>query len=385
MLRRARLVLVATAVLFGLLALVQPGASAATGDITIFTDPAGNVDRPTGITVGPDGSLWFTNADNDRIGRITTSGTITTFTDPGGNVDRPNGITVGPDGNLWFTNIGSDRIGRITPSGSIFTFVDETGELDEPHDITTGPDGNLWFTGLESDSLGRITPTGAMTIFDQPGNGVSSPDEIVTGPDGDLWFTNNGDKLGKIEVCSPGTFSDVSPTHPFRSEICWMGVEGISTGFDDGTYRPAAPVTRQAMSAFLYRLAGEPVFSAPGTPSFGDVGTSHPFYDEIEWMADADISTGYPATPNPTYRPNDPVTRQAMSAFIYRLADEPDVGVGPPTFTDVSATHPFFEEIEWMADKGITTGFDDGTYRPSIPVSRQAMSAFMQRTANAIF
>ncbi|MCC5952438.1 MAG: S-layer homology domain-containing protein [Acidimicrobiia bacterium] len=49
------------------------------------------------------------------------------------------------------------------------------------------------------------------------------------------------------------------------------------------------------------------------------------------------------------------------------------------TFSDVPDTNPFFDEIEWMADTGISTGFPDGTYRPAEPVSRQAMSAFMQR------
>ncbi|OWY59276.1 hypothetical protein B7486_75440, partial [cyanobacterium TDX16] len=52
------------------------------------------------------------------------------------------------------------------------------------------------------------------------------------------------------------------------------------------------------------------------------------------------------------------------------------------TFTDVSPSHPFSDEIEWMADTGISTGYQPGpTYRPSIAVSRQAMSAFMRRLA----
>ena len=29
----------------------------------------------------------------------------------------PAGITAGPDGNLWFTEAGTDKIGRITPTG----------------------------------------------------------------------------------------------------------------------------------------------------------------------------------------------------------------------------------------------------------------------------
>jgi streptogramin lyase len=34
----------------------------------------------TGITSGPDGALWFTNAGNNSIGRITTSGKVTNYT-----------------------------------------------------------------------------------------------------------------------------------------------------------------------------------------------------------------------------------------------------------------------------------------------------------------
>lgn len=49
------------------------------------------------------------------------------------------------------------------------------------------------------------------------------------------------------------------------------------------------------------------------------------------------------------------------------------------TFTDVPPGHPFFDEIEWMAANGISTGYADGTYRPADVVTRQAMSAFMER------
>jgi len=176
------------------------------------------------------------------------------------------------------------------------------------------------------------------------------------------------------------TFTDVPPSHPFYDEIEWMAAEGISEGFQPGpTYRPNNPVSRGAMAAFMYRLAGEPVFGAPGTPSFPDVGTSHPFYDEIEWLKAEDITGGFP---DGTFRPGAAVTRQSMSAFMYRLAGEPPfTSPGVATFPDVSTSHPFFDEIEWMADEDITTGFNDGTFKPSANVTRQAMSAFMKRLA----
>jgi len=97
---------------------------------------------------------------------------------------------------------------------------------------------------------------------------------------------------------------------------------------------------------------------------------------EILWVSEYGIADGYPGG---TFRPAAPVTRQSMSAFMHRLSGEPAGPFPNPGFSDVSATHPFHQQIWWMALEGITTGYDDGTYRPSTNVSRQAMSAFMRR------
>ena len=120
-------------------------------------------------------------------------------------------------------------------------------------------------------------------------------------------------------ACTP-SFPDVPADHPFFRDVCWLLGEGITTGYPDGRFRPAAAVTRQAMSAFLYRVAGEPPFVLPGAPTFGDVSLGHPFAAEIEWMAAEQISTGTPANPKPLFRPAQSVSRQAMAAFLHRLA-----------------------------------------------------------------
>ncbi|OWY61789.1 hypothetical protein B7486_61915 [cyanobacterium TDX16] len=52
---------------------------------------------------------------------------------------------------------------------------------------------------------------------------------------------------------------------------------------------------------------------------------------------------------------------------------------GDATFRDVPPGHPFSDEIAFTADSGIAEGFPDGTFRPGEPVSRQAMAAFLQR------
>lgn len=69
-----------------------------------------------------------------------------------------------------------------------------------------------------------------------------------------------------------------------------------------------------------------------------------------------------------------------MAAFFQRLfqGGEP-VACEVAPFADVGPDHPFCAEIFWMLDTGITTGYDDETYRPVRDVSRQAMAGFMHR------
>jgi virginiamycin B lyase len=82
------------------------GRITTTGKVTLY----GGAGSPVGITAGP---LWFTQ-QGAGIGRITTSGTVTNYTASG--IGQPEGITVGPDGALWFTNRTGNSIGRITTS-----------------------------------------------------------------------------------------------------------------------------------------------------------------------------------------------------------------------------------------------------------------------------
>jgi hypothetical protein len=183
-----------------------------------------------------------------------------------------------------------------------------------------------------------------------------------------------GCDIGATE--SPLPFSDVPGTHTFFSEIVELAGDDVIRGFPDGTFRPAESIRRQAMAAFLYRLAGEPDVVLPPEPTFPDVPADHTFAREIEWAFAEHITGGYT---DGTFRPGGVVTRQAMAAFIYHYLGDQAGPFQDPGFTDVSAGHPFKNAIWFMATSGITTGYADGTFRPGDPVTRQAMAAFIHR------
>ena len=70
--------------------------------------------RPATIIAGPDGKLYFGTYEG-HVGVITTKGKATAFKIPRqkGVVWPVLGMTIGPDGNIWFADNASARIGRM--------------------------------------------------------------------------------------------------------------------------------------------------------------------------------------------------------------------------------------------------------------------------------
>src|SRR5699024_10639875 len=93
--------------------------------------------------------------------------------------------------------------------------------------------------------------------------------------------------------------------------------QGITTGYPDGDFNPRRSITREAMAAFMYRYAGKPSFSAPSRSPFKDLSRADPFYKEITWLADQGITTGYD---DGTFRPGNKISREATAAFLYRFS-----------------------------------------------------------------
>ncbi|MCC5953899.1 MAG: S-layer homology domain-containing protein [Acidimicrobiia bacterium] len=174
--------------------------------------------------------------------------------------------------------------------------------------------------------------------------------------------------------CLGPSFTDVPPQHPFFTEIEALVATGAVTGFDDLTFRPDQPVSRQAMAAIVTRLDG--IDPAPtGTTWFLDVPGMHPFAAEIGAAAQAGVVTGYA---DGTFRPTAPVSRQAVAVMLWRQAGSPSVS-STPHFADTPTVEPFRTAVTWAAEEDLLRGFADGTARPTTAVSRQALAAVLAR------
>jgi S-layer homology domain len=175
----------------------------------------------------------------------------------------------------------------------------------------------------------------------------------------------------------------------FAEAIDWLARTRISTGWvvPDGSreYRPLLPIARDAMAAFLYRWAGSPAVTLPASSPFTDVSSGDAFYREIVWMQQEGLATGWSeADGTATFRPLQPIARDAMAAFLHRAAGSPAVALPAAwPFVDVPPEAAYYDAIVWMQATGIATGWqgNDGRdlYRPLEPVARDAMAAFLWR------
>ncbi len=183
--------------------------------------------------------------------------------------------------------------------------------------------------------------------------------------------------ISRFSDIQPGLGHDASWAR-FHIEELAGRVPGVVRGYDDGTYRPAILVARDAMAVYILRALKLP--TAPYQGRFRDVTQADSWaWAEIEGLARAGVVQGFN---DGTYRPAMIVNRDAMAAYISRaLVGGTKVPDGPPepSFKDVLTDHWAYNEIECCVAHGIVQGFDTRTYRPGDPVSRGQMAVYMWR------
>jgi virginiamycin B lyase len=239
----------------------------------------------TYITNGPDGALWLTllndvgGSTTNQIGRLTTSGKLTTFTVPKASYIWD--ITTGSDKNLYFTD-GASRVWRVTTKGrfTAFPFNDSSGGY--PYQLTTGPDGNLWFTDRAREIV-KMSPSGQFTTFKVPTTNAST-DDITTGPDGNLWFTLDGSDSSRIGRITPsGTITLFTLPSPSND---YLYMSGISAGPDGNLWFTYQDFTTNANAIGCITTSGAIILTPTPSANSGPTDIS-PGPDGNMWFTEA--------------------------------------------------------------------------------------------------
>jgi RHS repeat-associated protein len=153
---------------------------------------------PFAIALGPDGSLYISDTQNQRIRRVDPQGVISTFAGSGAlscayggdngfatlaRLCYPGSIAVDRDGSVFFADGGNHRIRKVTPDGIISTVAGDgtpgydgdggaatLASLYHPSGIAVSDDGALYIADTANHVIRKVGVDGIISTF--AGNGV---------------------------------------------------------------------------------------------------------------------------------------------------------------------------------------------------------------------
>jgi virginiamycin B lyase len=135
------------------------------GSINPDTFAIGEFPLPPGtrsrrIAVAPDqNTLYFTDYTGGNLGKLDISlGAMIMFPTPGGSDSSPYGLTIAPDGSVWYceTGIQPKSIIRFNPGPSTFSRTPIPFATGVVQSMAAAPDGRVYFASSDVDKVGAV-------------------------------------------------------------------------------------------------------------------------------------------------------------------------------------------------------------------------------------
>ena len=164
------------------------------GEITrhVFESPRGD---PYGVAVAADGTVWATLRLGNQLLHIANNGEIRVFDLPKAAA-APSDIATGPDGSVWFIELRENRIGRL--KDDVFEDYAVPGNNPTLTGLAVAEDGAVWFGMLRSAALGRLMD-GRVERFKLPREGAR-PCSIAVVRSGNIWYADISGYVGMLPV-----------------------------------------------------------------------------------------------------------------------------------------------------------------------------------------
>ena len=216
-----------------------------------------------------------------------------------------------------------------------------------------------------------------------------APEEIApTGDESDLVSLAGDAGAFADSVSSAGAgaalqavedFPDCSPSDWYAEFVTYVSDNGLITGRADGTFAPAADVSRGDLVTILWRMAGEPTVTAVGFP---DLNANDYFRQAALWAQRNNIVGGVTHEDGELYFDGArAITREECAVMLARYADycDEDVSSDKSALQAIpgwqSASSWALDGLGWVVDKGLMSGQGDGSgLDPQGTTSRAAMA-----------
>lgn len=149
-------------------------------------------------------------------------------------------------------------------------------------------------------------------------------------------------------------------------------------GYEDGTVRPGANITRAEVATIFFRLLTDETRESYWSQSSGftDVASGAWYNNAVSTLTRAGILDGYE---DGSFRPNASITRAEFTKIAVSFFKHAG-GASANPFNDVPDSAWYAEFVKAAAELGLIDGYEDGTFRPNAPITRAEACTIVNRT-----
>ena len=235
----------------------------------------------------------------------------------------------------------------------------------------------------QSSGVVVITPATGYKIAKVLVNGQ----EVAIPADGNLTGLQPSDKVTvtfeKISESVDLPFTDLAEDAWYSGAVEYVYAHGLMRGMSEIVFSPNTSLTRAQAVQILYNLEGQPVVS--GTATFTDA--EHWAKSPIVWAQQTGVVDGYEDN---SFRPENPISRQEFAQMMYNYAKYKGYDLAAKgnldAFPDADKMGAWAEPaLAWANGNKLINGHDDGTLDPGgITIRAQAASILMRFDLNIV-
>ena len=174
-------------------------------------------------------------------------------------------------------------------------------------------------------------------------------------------------------------FTDVFEKDWFYDDAMFVYKNGLMLGTSKTLFNPHGTVTRGMMATILWRMEGS--LAPKDENSFTDVEAGRWYTDAITWTTENGIFAGYSKD---KFGPDDPITREQLTAIFYRYADykgyKLTVTENLDKFEDADKITDYAKMVmQWAVGNGLIKGKSENLLDPQGTATRAEISAMLHR------
>ncbi len=198
------------------------------------------------------------------------------------------------------------------------------------------------------------------------------------------YISPEGEKVQLIQ--NPKNFNDIS-RHWAKDDIDFVTQREIFVGTKKDKFSPNSGMTRAMFATVIGRLYERSYGNISGNDgTFSDVSDGMYYSTYVGWAEKNGIIKGIG---NNKFAPNREITREEMTAILYRFAEFLKVSKESSEtklgYTDVSKIDNWaIESIKYCQKNKIVLGRDDGSFDPQDTATRAEVSTMMKRFVETV-